>query len=110
MLGQIGFKLHKESLHDLGLSEGFAKQPDSFGIGDALIQIESQKPHEGQTVTDLIFSLIIGQVIEGLQDKDFEHEHGIKGGTAALLPLGAAEDRLESRTTCFSRNHLGQLL
>ncbi len=38
MLGQIGFKLPKERLHDLGLGEGFAKQPDRLGIGDALIQ------------------------------------------------------------------------
>ena len=42
MLGQIGFKLRKERLHDLSLSEGFAKQPDGLGIGDAVIQ--SQAP------------------------------------------------------------------
>ena len=61
MLGQIGFKLRKERLHDLGLGEGFAKQPDGLGIGDALIQIEPQEPHEGQAITDLILRLIIRQ-------------------------------------------------
>ena len=66
MLGQIGCKLRKESLHDLGLGEGFAKQPDSLGIGDAVIQVKPQEPHEGQPVANLIFGLIIRQIIERL--------------------------------------------
>ena len=91
MFGQIGFKLRKEGLDDLGLSEGFAKQPDRLGIGDALSQIEPQEPHEGQTVTDLVLSLLIGQVIQGLQDEDFEHQHGIKGGGDRLVSAWSGE-------------------
>ncbi|GJL70758.1 MAG: hypothetical protein NPIRA06_33930 [Nitrospirales bacterium] len=45
MLDYISFKLPKDTLLDV--VEGFAKQPDGFGIGDALSQIEPQQPHEG---------------------------------------------------------------
>jgi len=100
VFGQVGFKLHKEGLHDLGLSKGFAKQPNSLGSRNALIQIKPQEPHEGQAVVDLKRGLIIGQVVEGLQNEDFEHEHGIKGGATALLPFGAAEHGGQGGTKC----------
>jgi hypothetical protein len=59
MLDEIGFKLFKEGFYDIRLSQGFAKQPDGLGIGNALIQIQPQEPHEGQPVTDLRFGVII---------------------------------------------------
>lgn len=46
MLGQIGFKLPKESLDDLRPGKGFTKPLDGFGIKDTLVEIEPQKSHE----------------------------------------------------------------
>ncbi len=70
-----------------GTREAFAKQPDGLGIRNPLIQIEPHEPHEGQPVVNLIFGLVIGQIIEAFKHKDFEHEDHIKGRTAALLLL-----------------------
>lgn len=91
------------------MSEGFAKQPARLGIRDALRQIESQESHEGQTVTNLVLGLIIGQVVQGLQDENREHQHGIKGGTAALFPRGAAKNFGQDWAKDFPGNHLRQL-
>lgn len=63
-----------------------------------------QNPHEGEALPDLILRLVIGQVIESLQHEDFEHEHGIKWRTAALLPLRAAQPRLQRLAKALSRN------
>ena len=101
MLGQVGFKLVKQGFDDLRLRQGFTKQPDGLGIGNALIQIEPQEPHEGQSIADLIFGLVIGQIIEALEDEDFEHQHGIKRGTASLRPLRPMEHGFNGRAKGF---------
>jgi len=79
------------------LGQGFAKQPDRFGIWNALIQIQPQESHEGQPGTDLIFGLVIRQIIEGLEDERFEHQHGIKGWPSPFFPLGATDNGVEGR-------------
>jgi hypothetical protein len=90
--------LRKESLRNLRLSKGVAKHSDGLGIGDALIEVKPQKSHEGQTGANLRLGLIIGQVVEGLQDENFEHEYGIKGRASTFISLGAAGECRESGT------------
>ena len=65
MLRQIRIKLREERLDDPGLSQCLPKEPDGLGIGNPLMQIEPQEPHEREPVPDLIFHLLIRQVIEG---------------------------------------------
>ncbi len=62
----IRLKLGKEGLHDLGGSEGFAKQQYGVGIRDALIQTEPQETHEGPPISNLILDLLIRQIMDGL--------------------------------------------
>ena len=87
-------------------NRGKLKEPDGFGNRDALIEIEPLEPREREPVADLLLGLIIGQVVQGLKDEDFKQQHGNKGGVAALLPLGAAKDGLESRPK-FLQRHTG---
>lgn len=42
--------------------------------------------------------------MQGLQHEDLDHSQGIKGGTPTLLPLGAAEGRLERGTKVLPRH------
>ncbi len=59
------------------------------------MQVEALEAHEGEPIPNLIFRLVIGQVIQGLQDQDFEHEHRIKRWTASLRTLGATQALLQ---------------
>jgi hypothetical protein len=33
---------------------------------------------EAAAVENLVLGLLVGQAVEGLQDENFEHEHGVK--------------------------------
>ena len=51
------FQIVQEGLHDLSLGQRFPKEPDRFGIGEAVMKIQPQEPHERQAVSDLILGL-----------------------------------------------------
>ncbi len=55
------------------------------------MQGESSEAHEGQPVANLIFHLVIGQVIASLEREDFEHEDGIIRRPASLRAFGATQ-------------------
>lgn len=56
-------------------------------LASGVIEIESQEPHERQSVSDLMLRLIIRQIIEGLKNEAFEHQYGIKGGRPLFFCL-----------------------
>lgn len=70
-----------------GLGQGFPKQSDAVGIGYPLVKIKAQKLHanKGQSITDLIFLLVMGEVIQRLHDEQIEHVGDIKRRTAYVF-------------------------
>lgn len=67
-------------------------------------------PHQRQTVPDLICRLLIGYVLEGVQDEEVELANGIQGRAAPFCPLGAAEDCRPGRPKRLPGNNLCQLV
>lgn len=51
--------------------EVFTKQPDSFGIRYFGIQLQTQKAHKRQPITDLVFDAVVGKVVQLLQHQYF---------------------------------------
>ena len=43
---------------------------------------ETEKVAEGDAVANLEFGLIVGEVVHGLDDEHFEHEHHVERGTS----------------------------
>src|SRR5262249_17114429 len=67
-----------------------------------------EKPHERQPVADLIFDLLVGQVVKSLQHQNLEHHHRIERLAAgvALPLLGRGPDyRLDARAEALERNN-----
>ncbi len=108
MRGQIRIKLGEARLYDSGLSQRLTKQPDGFGIGKALMQIEPSKPHACEAVADLIFHWFIRQVIEGLSPQAVEHENRIKRWPASLYSLGATQALLQRLAKAGPGDRLGE--
>ena len=67
----------KQLLHDAGLDEVFAKTPDRGGIRDFLADVQTEKTPEGVPVEDLKFGRVVRQVIQRLQNENFEQQDGI---------------------------------
>jgi hypothetical protein len=53
-----------------------------------IFQPKAQKAHEREPVADLIFDLLIGQIVKCLQHQNLEHHDGVEGLAAGVaLPL-----------------------
>lgn len=55
------------------------------------MQIEPEESYKRKPVSNMIFHLLIRQVIEGLQHQDFKHERRIKWGTTSFQSLGTTQ-------------------
>jgi hypothetical protein len=67
-------------------------------------EIQAQKAHKGQPITDLIFHLIIGELMEGLEHEDFEHDERHQRPAASFAPIGALQGLGKRGLKFFSRN------
>ena len=80
---QLPGKSGEKFPHDIRLDKIVPEEPDGLGIGNAVFQVEPQEPHETPAVIDPELGLIVTEVIDALQDEDFEHEQTIVRRTTA---------------------------
>lgn len=88
---QIGVHLCEARLNDPGVGQCLTKQPEGLRIGHALMQIESEEPHEREPVPDLRVPLLSRHGLEGVQHQDLKYEPRIKRRTPPVLPRGAPQ-------------------
>ena len=60
------------------------EEPDRLCIGNTAVQRHIKKTHETQTIHDLIFHLVIAQIIQRLQNQYLEHHHHIKWSATGM--------------------------
>ena len=58
-----------------GCGQGFAIQPQRLGVGNGVLKPEANEPHERQPVAQLIFRLIVRQLVKRLQHQRLEDQH-----------------------------------
>jgi hypothetical protein len=64
---QEPIKQIEELFHRARLSQRLAIEPQSLGVGNRILQLQTKKAHEGEAITKLVFRLIIGEI----EDHDF---------------------------------------
>lgn len=85
LLGQVALGFEhigeavEQALHQPEFLEPLAKQPHRLRIRHPVLDLQAQKAHEREPVPDLVLNLIVGQVVQRLQDQDLEHQQGIIG-------------------------------
>src|SRR6516165_1127915 len=97
----------KQRLDQTGPGQRFPEQPHCRRVGNRIFQAEPEKPHEREPVADLVFDLLVGQVIERLQHQNLKHHHCIERLAAgvALPLLGRRPDyRLDVRAEALEWN------
>ncbi len=72
-------KLPKRFFNQSCFSQLLPKQPDGLGVWDGVPQRQAQKPHKRQTVPNLKFRLLVGKIIQRLQNQNLKHQHDVKG-------------------------------
>ena len=77
-------KAVKQHAFELKIFELFGKEPDRFCIGHGIAKVQSEKDAKGNAVSDLQFSLLVGEVVESFEDEDFEHKDDIEGGSSGI--------------------------
>ena len=89
----------EESFDHLFLNQCFTELPDRLAVRNAVTWFQTQKPFETQSIGDLVFHLVIRQIVEALQDKELEHHQPIKRRPANIVAvLGFIEDHIENRS------------
>ncbi|EGE46695.1 Hypothetical protein APO_2757 [Acetobacter pomorum DM001] len=87
----------KQPFNGTRLCQTLTKQPDRFGIRHAVRQPQSQKAHERQAVVDQILCPFIRQIVQRLDDQNFEHQHRIKRRTSAFTSVRIGQSQLQIR-------------
>src|SRR3954462_4019382 len=71
---QMGIEGLEQRLDQPRLRELLAIQPDRLGVGDPIREAQSQEAHEREPVADLILELVIGEIVERLQNQRLEDD------------------------------------
>jgi len=95
----VSIEGRKQFLRDAGLDEVFPKSPDGGDIWDFLADVQAKKATKGVPVEILRFGRVIRQIVQRLQDKNFEQQDDIvplrpNSGLPAFVP-GLFERRTE---------------
>src|SRR4030081_1863011 len=69
---QEPIKQIEQLFHRARLSQRLAIEPQSVGVGNRILQLQTKKAHEGEAITKLVFRLIIGEIVERLQHQRLE--------------------------------------
>ncbi len=89
-----------------GPRQRFAKEPDRVGVRHRVVQGQADKPHKRQPVLQLIFGLVVGQRVQGLQHQHLEHEHRVGWRPSALGPIRARQRLFQTLATQFEIDDL----
>ena len=60
------------AFHRARLGQRLAIEPQSLGVGNRILQLQTEKAHEGEAITKLVFRLIVGEIVERLQHQRLE--------------------------------------
>ena len=74
---EVGIEGRKQILHDAGLDEVFPKTPDGGGVGNFLADVQTKKAPKRMPVENLKLDRVIRQVVQRLQDKNFEQQDDV---------------------------------
>ena len=77
----------KQIVNDSSILERSAERPHSAGIRYVTREQDTEKTHEGEAVSDLVFELFVGKPILGLQNQHLEHEHTVGGFAPSVVLL-----------------------
>ena len=88
----------------------FPKGPDRIGIRHRVGQIQTEKAHERQPVADQVFGPLVRQIVAGLQNQRFQHQHLIEGRPPAFRAVRARHRALQIRPKQFEIDHPAQPL
>jgi len=88
---EVGVKGHEQFFDYCGLDQVFPESPDRCGIRDFAADVQAEKTTEGVPVKDLKLGRVIRQIVQRLQDKNFEQQDDIVApwpniGLPALVP------------------------
>ena len=76
--GKESIELVKQLPYELMLLQFRTEEPDRLRIGNTAVKCHIQKTHETQPIHDLIFHLVIAQIVQRLQNQYLEHHHDIE--------------------------------
>ena len=87
----MGIEGRKQFRHNAGLDEVFPKTPDGGGVGYFLADVQTQKAPKRMPVENLELGRVIRQIVQRLQEKNFEQLDDIVAlrtncGLPALVP------------------------
>jgi hypothetical protein len=57
----------EQLFHRARLRQRLAIEPQSLGVGNRILQLQTEKANEGEAITKLVFRLIVGEIVERLQ-------------------------------------------
>jgi hypothetical protein len=89
--------LNRRPASDPGVRQRLAEAPDRIGIRHRVGQPQAEKAHKRQPVADQIFGALVRQIVAGLQNQGFEHQHVIKRRSAAFRAVRAWHGAFEIR-------------
>jgi hypothetical protein len=76
-----------------------AEQPQRLGIGDGDLRRQPEEPLERKSISHLVLSLVIGQVVQRLHHQHLEHQRDVvrlaPGVALALLLVNDLQQRAE---------------
>lgn len=77
-------ELREEGLHQCATLHAFAKQPNRLGVRHSPFELQPKEAHEGESVANLLFDLVVRQAIQLLQHEHLEHADNVQGARRQL--------------------------
>src|SRR4051812_6589134 len=108
---QMGIEGLEQRLDQPRLRELLAIQPDRLGVGDPIREAQSQEAHEREPVADLILELVIGEIVERLQNQRLEDDNlvpRLASGRVLALLVRLAPNRAQPRAEILPGHNLVQ--
>ena len=81
----------------LGARQRLTKAPDRIGVWHRISEVQPEKTHKRQPVADQVFGALVRQIVAGLQNQRFEHQHVIERRAAAFRAVRAWHRAFEIR-------------
>ena len=79
MAKEICHGIIKQGFDHASLSQMFPVHPYRLGVRDFILKAQTQKPDEEKAVSNLIFHLVIRQVVKSTKNDRLEHHNSVPG-------------------------------
>ena len=112
LLLQIAVEVLEQCLDHARLRQLFPVEPHRLGVGDLVLETETQEPHEREAVAKLVLHLVVREIVKLAENDRLEHHHSVPGLTPRRrLPfLGRlAPYRIETWPEVCPPNHFVDL-